>query len=346
MRIAVLGAGADVGRVICFALAQSPLLNAGDVLVLIGRQDGKSAFVVRGMAEDFAEAFADKALQVIPSVDPADAWGDAVIVVASAPDPAHFTRIFHRERLAEDNCRLLLNLMPVLRANRNRIGWVIIVTNPNELAVWLLTEAIESDRVLATGALVDSWRFRSELARDLGIAPHRVCAWAGGEHGPNMLFFWSTARVDGVPVDPYALHPLRCPDRAAFERAKADAFAVVERVLAAEGLDAAYRALRPFPVEVRAVVKSYLTHTSGAKTGGIAAQAVLTLLRATQGATPTILCAQCVSPYGTVGLPVAISRAGVTPRPDLLSPDEEAALRRVGATVRERLHRLRAAVTV
>jgi malate dehydrogenase len=345
LRVAVLGAGADVGRVISFALAQSDLLTEGDELVLIGRREGKSAFVVRGMAEDFSEAFADKRLRIVPSLDPNDAWGDAVIVVASAPDPAHFTRLFHRERLAEDNCHLLLRLMPTLRQNRDRISWVIAVTNPNELAVWLISEALQSERVIATGALVDSWRFRLELARDLNTEPHRLQAWAGGEHGPAMLFFWSTVRVDGEPLPTEVIGRLRCPSRSELERKKAEAFAVAEKALGTEGLDAAYRALRPFPPEVRTIVKSYLTHTSGAKTGSIAAQAVLHLLRATRSETPMLLCAQCVSPFGTIGLPVAINRFGVTPRPDLLSDDERQTLQQVGAEVSEKLRRLRESVT-
>lgn len=340
MRVAVLGAGADVGRVISYALAQSDLLGCDDELVLIGRKEGKSAFIVRGMAEDFGEAFADKGLRVTASVDLADAWGEVVIFVASAPDPAHFTQIFHRERLAEDNCRLLRQLAPKLRQNRNRIGWVIVVTNPNELGVWLLSEALESEHIIATGSLVDSFRFRMELTRDLAVEPYRITAWAGGEHGPQMIFFWSTVKVDGQPLDVETVNRLRCPSREAFEQIKGEAFSVVEAVLAKDGLDAAYQALRPFPTEVRAVVKSYLTHTSGAKTGGVAAQSVLTLLRAIRAEAPTLLCAQAVSPFGTVGVPVSISRQGVVPRLDVLADDECAALQRVGMEVQQKIHRL------
>jgi len=157
MRVAVLGAGSDVGRVISHALLLSDLLSTGDELVLIGRQGGKSAFIVRGMAEDFSEAFADKGITIHPSVDPTEAWGDFLLFVASVPDPAHFTRLFHRERLAQDNCQLVRQLLPVLTANRDRIGWTIVVTNPNELVVHMLHEVLETTRIVATGALVDSW---------------------------------------------------------------------------------------------------------------------------------------------------------------------------------------------
>ncbi len=340
MRVAVLGAGSDVGRVISHALIMSDLLSEEDELVLIGRQGGKSAFIVRGMAEDFAEAFAEKCINIVPSVDPSDAWGDFVVFIASVPDPAHLTRIFHRERLAEDNCRLVKQLLPTLKANRERIGWVIVVTNPNELVAKLLGETLETDRIVATGALVDSYRFRFEIARDLSVKPSQVEAWAGGEHGPNMLFFWSTVKVNGQPLDEEKVRKLRCPSRDFFEQSKAKAFQIAEQVLGRDGLDAAYRALQPFPTEVRAIVKSYLTHTSGAKTGGIASQAVLKLMRAILSDEPVLLCAQTFSEFGTVGVPVALSRNGVTLRLDILSDEEREALREVGEVVRQKIDRL------
>lgn len=340
MRVAVLGAGSDVGRVISHALMMSGLLSEGDELVLIGRKEGKSGFIVRGMAEDFSEAFADRGINIFASVDPDDAWGDFLIFIASVPDPAHFTRIFHRERLAEDNCQLVLGLLPHLVQNRERINWVIVVTNPNELVVKLLSDALKTNRVVATGAIVDSYRFRFELARDLNCSPQKVTAWAGGEHGPNMLFFWSLVRVDGKLMDREIVAKLRCPSREFFEQNKAEAFKVAEGVLERDGLDAAYRALQPFPIEVRAIVKSYLTHTSGAKTGGIAAQSVLELMKAVLSDQPVFLCAQTPSEFGTVGVPIDLSRNGVTVRVDVLSEEERKALCEVGKLVQGKIDRL------
>lgn len=340
MRIAILGAGSDVGRVISHSILMSDLVSEGDEVVLIGRKGGKSEFIVRGMAEDFAEAFIDKEAKIIPSVDPKDAWGDLLIFIASVPDPAHFTRIFHRERLAEDNCNLVQQLLPTLKSNRERIGWVIVVTNPNELVVKLLGDALETDRIIATGALVDSYRFRYEIARDLNVKPSQVEAWAGGEHGPNMLFFWSTVKVNGQNLDKATLSKLRCPSREFFEQRKGEAFQVAERVLEQEGLDAAYQVLRPFPTEVRAIVKSYLTHTSGAKTGGIASQAVLKLMGSILSDEPTLLCAQTVSPIGTIGVPILLSRNEVKVRLEILSDEEQEALKEVGAVVQTKIDRL------
>ncbi|MCS7191718.1 MAG: hypothetical protein NZ937_01885 [Armatimonadetes bacterium] len=337
MRVAILGAGSDIARVISHALMLSGLLSEGDELVLIGRRDGKSAFIVRGMAEDFAEAFADKGVNIIASIDLVDAWGDFLIFVASVPDPAHFTRIFHRERLAEDNFKLVGQILPSLKSNRERIGWVIVVTNPNELLVKLLGDALETNRIVATGALVDSFRFRFEIATDLNVKPSQIEAWAGGEHGPNMLFFWSNVKIDGQILDKATISKLSCPSREFLEQKRTQAFQVIERVLEQEGLDAAYKALRPFPTEVRAIVKSYLTHTSGAKTGGIASQAVLKLMKAILSDEPKILCSQTFSEFGTVGVPIALSRKGIDIKVDILSEEERKALYEVGETVKRKI---------
>jgi len=340
VRVAILGAGSDVGRVISHALFLSDLLSEGDEVVFIGRKEGKSGFIVRGMAEDFSEAFADKGINIVASVDPDDAWGDFLVFVASVPDPAHFTRIFHRERLAEDNFRLVQGLLPHLVRNQDRIGWVIVVTNPNELVVKLLGDALQTRQIVATGALVDSYRFRFEIARELNLKPQKVTAWAGGEHGPNMLFFWSLVRVDEKPLDDEIILKLRCSSREFFERSKAEAFKVAEQVLGSDDLDAAYKALQPFPPEVRAIVKSYLTHTSGAKTGGIAAQSVLKLMKAVLSDQPVFLCAQTPSEFGTVGVPIDLSRKGVTLRIDVLSEEEQKALCEVGKLVQGKIDRL------
>jgi hypothetical protein len=155
-----------------------------------------------------------------------------------------------------------------------------------------------------------------------------------------MLFFWSSVKVDGKPLDDETVRKVRCPSREVFERFKSEAFQVAESVLGSEGLDAAYSALQPFPTEVRAIVKSYLTHTSGAKTGGIAAQAVLKLMKAILSDQPVFLCAQTPSEFGTVGVPVELSRKGITIRVDVLSEEERKVLREVGELVKLKLERL------
>jgi hypothetical protein len=61
-------------------------------------------------------------------------------------------------------------------------------------------QAARHDRVLSTGTLLDSLRFRVYLARRLGVNPASVEAQVVGEHGTSEVLLWSSARVGGVPV--------------------------------------------------------------------------------------------------------------------------------------------------
>ncbi len=345
-RIALLGAGADVGRVIALSIAQSGLLQSGAELFLIGRWGGKSAFVVRGLEEDLSEAFQDQGLTFQSSCDLSDAYGDAVIIVASSPDPAHFRKIFHRERLAKENAQIFRSLARSLAFQQSRIGSVIVVTNPNELGVWLFSQTFPQCPVVGIGSLVDSYRFRLEIARQLRVPPSAVQAWVGGEHGPLPVFFWSLVRLFGQPLSDTERESLGCPDMQTFSRLRSQALETVSRILAEEGLDPAYRALFSYPADVRSAVKSYLTHTSGAKTGAVAGQAVTALLRALRCDTEQILPVQVSSTFGSVGVPARISAKGVYPSPELLTEEERRLLKEVGERVGEKIRELMATVAV
>ena len=56
------------------------------------------------------------------------------------------------------------------------------------------------DRVLSTGTLLDSLRFRVHLAERLEVSPASVEALVVGEHGTSEVLLWSSARVSGVPI--------------------------------------------------------------------------------------------------------------------------------------------------
>jgi len=62
-------------------------------------------------------------------------------------------------------------------------------------------------RVLSTGTLLDSLRFRVHRGRRFRVAPTDIEAQVLGEHGTSQIFHWSAARVGGVPI-PDALEQL------------------------------------------------------------------------------------------------------------------------------------------
>jgi len=71
----------------------------------------------------------------------------------------------------------------------------IVVSNPVELAVKILSSAIDRERVIGMGAQQDSLRFARAIAVDLEISPHDVRASVLGEHGLGMIPLWRSVEL-------------------------------------------------------------------------------------------------------------------------------------------------------
>jgi L-lactate dehydrogenase len=73
------------------------------------------------------------------------------------------------------------------------------------------------ERVIGSGTILDTARFRSLLADHFGIAPQSVHAFVLGEHGDSEVLAWSLAHLGGEPVGAAAAklgRPLTQADRA------------------------------------------------------------------------------------------------------------------------------------
>ena len=77
---------------------------------------------------------------------------------------------------------------------------ILVVTDPPDPLADLARRLAGHDRVLSTGTLLDSLRFRVHLAQRLEVSPASVEAQVVGEHGTSEVLLWSTARVGGVPI--------------------------------------------------------------------------------------------------------------------------------------------------
>jgi L-lactate dehydrogenase len=59
-------------------------------------------------------------------------------------------------------------------------------------------------RVIGSGTILDTARFRTLLADQIGVAAHSVHAYVLGEHGDSEVLVWSSAKVGGVPLMDFA----------------------------------------------------------------------------------------------------------------------------------------------
>ena len=77
---------------------------------------------------------------------------------------------------------------------------LLVVSDPPDPLADLARRLVGRDRVLSTGTLLDSLRFRVHLAQRLGVNPTSVEAQVVGEHGTSEVMLWSSARASGVPI--------------------------------------------------------------------------------------------------------------------------------------------------
>jgi L-lactate dehydrogenase len=117
-----------------------------------------------------------------------------------------------RLRLLDKNAEVYRQLVPQI-TSAAREAVLLVVTDPPDPLAYLTRELARHDRVLSTGTLLDSLRFRVHLGRELNVSPANVEAQVLGEHGTSQIFHWSGVRVGGVPIsDAIGQYGLRYDD--------------------------------------------------------------------------------------------------------------------------------------
>jgi L-lactate dehydrogenase len=104
-----------------------------------------------------------------------------------------------RLRLLDKNAEVYRQVIPQINAAAPD-AVLLVVTDPPDPLAFLTRQLVGHERVLSTGTLLDSLRFRVHLGRKLKVAATAVEAQVLGEHGTSQIFHWSGARVGGVPI--------------------------------------------------------------------------------------------------------------------------------------------------
>ncbi len=221
-RLAIIGAG-SVGATIAYAAMLRGLTHE---VVLID--------VVAEKAEAEAKDLMHGSM-FLPAVrvtsGPLEACRGArvIIIAAGAKQKPGQTRL----DLAEANANIFREMIPrVLAAEPEAI--LLIVSNPVDVLTYITLQlsSLPPARVIGSGTVLDTSRFRSLLARRLGVAVANVHAYIVGEHGDSEVPLWSTAQVAGVPLDRFAppgQEPLDDAEREAIFHNVRDAAAQVIR---------------------------------------------------------------------------------------------------------------------
>ncbi len=81
--------------------------------------------------------------------------------------------------------------------------------------VTLKLSGFPAARVIGSGTVLDSARFRTLLTQKMGIDPHSVHAYIIGEYGDSEVPVWSKVNIAGMPL--YDRENIPSPDNAELE---------------------------------------------------------------------------------------------------------------------------------
>ncbi|MBW2147613.1 MAG: L-lactate dehydrogenase [Deltaproteobacteria bacterium] len=153
-----------------------------------------------------------------------------MVITAGAAQKSGESRL----ALAEKNVAIFKEIIPKI-IQYNSQGIVIIVTNPVDILTYvtLKLSGLSSQRVMGSGAILDTARFRFEIGRKFEVSPRNVHAYIIGEHGDSELPVWSSATIAGVRIKDYC--PLcgmeyhRSEMEEIFERVRTAAYDIIDR---------------------------------------------------------------------------------------------------------------------
>lgn len=236
---------------------------------------------------------------------------DIVVVTAGFPRKPGMTR----DDLLFKNAEVIQQVTQEV-AKRSPDAILIMVTNPLDAMVQLAwkVSGFPPKRVMGMAGILDSARFRTFIALELGVSVENVTAFVLGGHGDTMVPLPRYSTVAGIPLP---------------------------ELLPKEKIDAIVKRTRDGGAEIVGLLK-----TGGAyyAPGAGVVEMIEAILKDKKKILP---CAAYLSgEYGVkglyVGVPVKLGRAGVEQVIEItLTPEEDAAFKKSAAAVRELVEKLK-----
>jgi malate dehydrogenase len=190
-KIALIGAG-NIGGTLAHLAA---LKQLGDVVlydVVEGMPQGKALDIAESAP---VEGF-DAVLKGTNSI--ADIAGADVVIVTSgvARKPG-----MSRDDLLGINAKIISEVATGIKTHAPN-AFLIVLTNPLDAMVTLMKRVtgFPKQRVIGMAGVLDSARYRTFLAMELGVSVESVQALVLGGHGDDMVPIRSSCTVGGLPV--------------------------------------------------------------------------------------------------------------------------------------------------
>lgn len=192
-KVVIVGAGA-VGSTFAFALAQRGL--AQEICLMDVNAD-----YAEGQVLDLAHGlpfYPSVQIHVGQNADFADAH--VIVVTAGAKQAPGETRL----DLLQKNAAMMRGIVDEIIAQKSQ-AILLVATNPVDVLTYVALKhsGWPKSRVIGSGTVLDSSRFRYLLSQHCKVDVSNVHAYILGEHGDSEFAAWSMTHVAGVPVDEY-----------------------------------------------------------------------------------------------------------------------------------------------
>ena len=302
MRVTVVGSG-FVGQTTALRLIQTGLAD----VVLIDIVEG----LPQGLALDMRQSSPIVGFEprIVGTNDYADTAGsDVVVITAGFPRQPGMSRM----DLLGKNAGIVRSVVEqVTPGSPDAI--LILVTNPLDEMTALAADVsgFPRARVMGMAGVLDSARLRANIAEELEVSPLVVEAMTLGSHGESMVPLPRHATVDGKPLADLADE---------------------------ETLERLFARTRDGGAEIVALLKKGSAYYAPSASVVRMIEAIVD----DDDVEPLPVCAWCTGQYGIddvyVGVPVRLSRDGVTEIVELdLNEDELAALRAAAEGIRAKV---------
>ncbi|MCG5535154.1 L-lactate dehydrogenase [Ectothiorhodospira mobilis] len=194
--VGIIGTG-NVGVAAAYALFQRQI--AGELVLL--DKDPRRA---EGEAMDLMHGQSLVGRVTVRAGDYADLKGCRVIVVTAGVN----------QKPGESRLDLLNRNAAVFREIAAQLdrhapeAVLVIATNPVDILTRVMQRlsARPAERIIGTGTMLDTSRFRAALGDYYGVNPRSVHAYIMGEHGDSEVPIWSTAKVGGLSLYRQTVH--------------------------------------------------------------------------------------------------------------------------------------------
>ena len=193
IKIAIVGVG-NVGATFAYALLGSSLASQ---IVLIDANKKRA----EGEAMDLNHAMPLTHSTKIWAGDYKDCAGASITVItAGTAQRTGETRL----DLVHRNFEIYKSIIPQVM-NANPDGMLLIASNPLDVLSYaaMKLSGLSASRVIGSGTILDTARFRYLLSQHAGVDPRSVHAYIIGEHGDSEVPVWSAANIAGISLMEY-----------------------------------------------------------------------------------------------------------------------------------------------